>query len=344
MQSTLPAPLTENLLLLVGVGYEKCGTTTLARQLARDQRFAVPAGKELFFFNEHYSESLDDYLAQFPIGDVTTAIVDITPSYIRSAAALQRLRTTKLRKKIIVCMRDPIQRAYSHYVHNIYYHHAHYDQSLKANQTTSLYEHPYSLSFREALEQRDGFVRSLYYDEIKHLFSTFDRDDILIMILERDFSVARLNSRLSEFTGMNVTCEAVVSENVGGRLPIIIGPEEDFQITNGQVSAKLLKGNLYIFLSKQHGIAYWENVTQDLINRAIEASNRWSTYVSPLEVLDLREEHFAKDIANIEELVGYELPEWKVQQPLLAKKWLGIGRLKCHTRDRAASESVFSSP
>src|SRR5258708_40284169 len=121
----------KDLTLLAGVGYEKCGTTTLARNLGRVAGFCVPRKKELSFFNKRYSDSLGVYLRYFPVNSHSEFLVDVSPTYIRSQEALQRLKRMNINKKIVVCMRDPIQRAYSHYVHNIFSHHAHYDPALK---------------------------------------------------------------------------------------------------------------------------------------------------------------------------------------------------------------------
>ena len=62
MQSTSPPQFVDDRLLLAGIGYEKCGTTTAALALRKDGRFSVPKNKELFFFNINYSDDIEDYL------------------------------------------------------------------------------------------------------------------------------------------------------------------------------------------------------------------------------------------------------------------------------------------
>jgi Sulfotransferase domain len=334
---------TKDLTLLVGVGFEKCGTTSLAENFKKDPRFSVPEQKELFFFDKYYSENLDKYVARFQIKPACKYLVDVTPQYIRSADALLRLKSAGLPLKLIVCMRDPIQRAFSHYVHNIYYHHAHYDPALPEYLNQPLYSVPYDLTFDEALLRRDGFVETPYYEDLTFLYSIFDEQDVLTLVLETDFEPRIFSQKVSAFLGVKFQLNAVASENVGRVLPMVVNPDSALQLSNDEASIELNENNIYIFLSGRHGIACWENVAADSIDDIVKASYRWSSYISPSEGSELRRRYFAEDIERVEKLIGRSLPEWKVDHALVAKRWFGVGALKRHQRAVPASVTVFGA-
>ena len=234
-----------------------------------------------------------------------------------------------------------MQRAFSNYIHEIYYHRAHYDPFYKEYANTSLYEKAYDLSFEEALKRQKA-IRSPYHDEIEYAYSLFGKENILVLVLERDLETGTFNQKMSRFLGIDLACENLKWENIGGYLPFIFSPEEDISMKNDKVEIQLRKGNVYIFLSKRHGIAYWEDVPKDAISHIIDASGKWSSYVPAFRVSELRQMYFADDIARLEQLIGYELPEWRVSRPLQVHRWFGVGPLKLHNSSVHAAMSIFS--
>ena len=331
----------EDCILLIGVGYEKCGTTTVARTLERDKRFAVPANKELFFFNQNYSPNAKEYFSKFPMSPTTEYLVDFTPSYIRSSEAIARIQAFDAEKRIVVCVRDPIQRAYSNYIHNIFYHEAHYDPVLKKYARSSLYEAPFALTFEEALSREVGAIRSVYRHELQQVYDAFGEKNVLVLVLERDFQSDIFNEKMSQFLGMSVAYQEIPRENTGGRLPMILSPDEEMRLSNGRASIELRPGNVYIFLSEKQGIAVWENVPDYAISRIIDASHHWSSYVAPAKTRELRDEYFGEDIKQIEQLIGTKLPEWRKELALEAHRWFGVGPLKQHKPGVHAAISIF---
>jgi hypothetical protein len=302
----------------------------------------VPETKELFFFNRNYSESLATFLELFPVTPDSEFIVDVTPSYIRSAEAVVRLKAIDLPKKIIVCLRDPIQRAFSTYVHDIYYHHVHYDASVEDYQAGALYEKAYASKFEEELESPHALVRANYFEDLAFLYSIFDREDVLILILERDFETEIFKKKISDFLKVDIGNVAVKSENLGGLLPLVIRPDENIRIANdGSSQLDLLKNNLYIFLRPRDGIAYWQDIADEDADRLLQASYRWTSYLSAATASQLRQWHFDEDIERTQELIGYAVPEWKVDRPLQTRRWFGMGTLKRLERTVNASVSVF---
>jgi hypothetical protein len=73
--------------------------------------------KELHFFDRRYGRGIDWYLKQFSPGPGQTQIGEATPSYLYEREARERMLATLPGAKLIVVLRDPVKRAYSHYWH-----------------------------------------------------------------------------------------------------------------------------------------------------------------------------------------------------------------------------------
>lgn len=99
------------------VGAQKCGTTSLHKALVQHPRIVRPLVKEVHFFDRHWVEGLDWYRSHFPLraalgGRITG---ESSPSYMFHPLAPQRLQQVVPGAKLILLMRDPVKRAYSHY-------------------------------------------------------------------------------------------------------------------------------------------------------------------------------------------------------------------------------------
>ena len=112
------------------IGAQRSGTTSLYKYLA--QHPAVGAaflGKGAHFFDTNYTGDLDSYRAHFPTrtyrwwvkvrrgADLVTG--EASPYYLAHPHAPQRIAEALPDAKLIVLLRDPVQRAYSHYQHEL---------------------------------------------------------------------------------------------------------------------------------------------------------------------------------------------------------------------------------
>lgn len=96
----------------------KSGTTSLAAWLSLHPDVFIPAEKETRFFNdpERHALGLDWYEAQFAAAGGATAIGDATP-LMSNPVAVDRMSELLPDAIVIVSLRDPVDRAYSHYQH-----------------------------------------------------------------------------------------------------------------------------------------------------------------------------------------------------------------------------------
>jgi hypothetical protein len=114
------------------IGAPRAGTTTLFHHLRQHPDVAQPRGgdpavawiKELHFFDEKYWRGLDWYRSFFPLeaarrlarrrgGDLVAG--EATPYYLFHPAVPERVAASLPDVRLVALLRDPIERAYSHY-------------------------------------------------------------------------------------------------------------------------------------------------------------------------------------------------------------------------------------
>src|SRR5712691_8988709 len=103
----------------VVIGAQKGGTTTLFEHLRGHPELCLPADKEAPFFNrpELYSHGVEHlFSTYFPQPLPTDRLLGtVTPQYMCIAGCAQRLAVAFPECRLVVILRDPVERAYSHY-------------------------------------------------------------------------------------------------------------------------------------------------------------------------------------------------------------------------------------
>ena len=186
-------PVLPNFLI---IGVEKGGTTWLHTQLRKHPDIFLPQTKEIHFFNKYnsnfvdhdyfklglnwYQEFFKEYKGQHAIGEVT-------PMYICDPEAPLRIKQTLPDVKLIAMLRNPVQRAYSHYW-----------MAKQKDHTT--------LTFREVIEQKEPrFIeRGQYYKQLKVYYELFDSRQIMVLFYDEVFDNPEYwLSEVCKFLGVN---------------------------------------------------------------------------------------------------------------------------------------------
>ena len=106
------------------IGAEKCGTTALYKALTAHPDICAARRKEPHFFDYHYARGETWYRAWFPFVWVRAlrrrlrgrfATGEASPDYIFHPHAARRAKELLPHAKLIAILRDPAERAYSHY-------------------------------------------------------------------------------------------------------------------------------------------------------------------------------------------------------------------------------------
>jgi hypothetical protein len=98
-------------------GAQKSGTTTLHTWLRDHPAMFMSSPKELHFFDLRPDRGLEWYRAQFAEARHDQLVGEATPEYMYLPEALQRMATTLSDARLVLLLRDPVPRAYSHYHH-----------------------------------------------------------------------------------------------------------------------------------------------------------------------------------------------------------------------------------
>lgn len=96
------------------VGAQKAGTTTMFNMLSRHPAVANPLNKEMHYFDRRDIRSSWEYRRHFPISSQKIT-GEATPSYLFYPGVAEQVRQELPDTKIVVVLRNPVDRAYSHY-------------------------------------------------------------------------------------------------------------------------------------------------------------------------------------------------------------------------------------
>jgi hypothetical protein len=104
------------------VGAQRSGTTSLFNYLAQHPDVRQPLGKEIHYFDLHYARGIRWYRGRFPFrhrlrrGALT---MDASPYYLLHPLAPERAARLLPGVKLVAILRNPIDRAFSHYQHEV---------------------------------------------------------------------------------------------------------------------------------------------------------------------------------------------------------------------------------
>ena len=99
------------------VGSPRCGTTSLYKYITSHPQILPAAHKEICFFSEHFNKGIAWYRSHFPpsIDAHHFLTGEATPTYLTHPLAAERLHGCFPQAKLIVILRNPVDRAFSHY-------------------------------------------------------------------------------------------------------------------------------------------------------------------------------------------------------------------------------------
>ncbi len=158
------------------IGAQKAGTTTLQRVLNLHPNIFMSKPKELnyFFFDKYYNKGLKWYKKHFKGYAGEQWVGEASPGYIVAENAPKRIKTDLGDVKIIITIRNPIDRAYSQYWDN--------RRSLieKYNFEEAIKHSP--ITWRKG--ERGYLARGIYIRDIKRYLEYFERDQMLILLMD----------------------------------------------------------------------------------------------------------------------------------------------------------------
>ena len=184
-------------------GAQKAGTTALFDYLQDHPQIGLSDVKEVHFFDDEAqdwaSPDYSAYHAHFDLSDHTRIWGEATPIYLYWKNSLARIRAYNPDIRLILMLRDPVERAFSHW---------------KMEFARGVETHPFEWCIRKGRQRLFaaepwGFHREFSYVErgfygaqIEHLLSLFPAEQLLVLRAE-DLETApgHTLSQLSDFLG-----------------------------------------------------------------------------------------------------------------------------------------------
>ncbi|HET6796257.1 MAG TPA: sulfotransferase domain-containing protein [Gemmatimonadales bacterium] len=207
----LTAPL-RGLPSVLIIGTQKGGTTSLFNYLAQHPDVSPPLTKEVHYFDFNYVRGINWYRGRFPYDRVLrrgAMTLDASPYYMVHPLVPERAAKLLPQVKVIVLLRNPVDRALSHYNHEV-----------RGGRE--------SLSFAEALEREPERLageeerlrsdpnyysynhhrysytrRGLYVEQLRRWAEHYPRSQMLVLQSERLFADAPgVTAAVHQFLGL----------------------------------------------------------------------------------------------------------------------------------------------
>ncbi len=99
------------------VGPDKAGSSWLHEALSTHPDAYLSPAKDLYYFDRYFDRGLDWYAAQFKDARSQSVIGEICQDYLFHPEAAKRIHSTLGPIKVMVCLRDPVDRAWSSYLY-----------------------------------------------------------------------------------------------------------------------------------------------------------------------------------------------------------------------------------
>jgi hypothetical protein len=102
--------------------FPKSGSTSLHQSLKQHPDICLPLYKETWYFSRNYAEGESWYRERFwhcKQSKIPQRVVEISTEFLLKDEYLERIKETLPGAKIVVLLRDPVQRSVSHYYHSI---------------------------------------------------------------------------------------------------------------------------------------------------------------------------------------------------------------------------------
>jgi hypothetical protein len=252
------------------IGAQRAGTTTFFDALRRHPDIGAPRSvdravawdKELHFFDEKFEKGLDWYRSFFPLRalrEVRRALGrdliagESTPSYLFYPRVPQRVAGTIPEARLIAVLRDPVERAYSHY-----------QLMRRTGQETLSFAEAVAAEEERLAGEREQFLagdagrlrhhrhhsyvaRGLYAEQLERWLEHFPREQLLVLRAE-DFKTrpVEIYSVALRFLGVREWQPGeLVSRNIGSYAPLDRGLraqlEDRFADSNARLAQLLGK-------------------------------------------------------------------------------------------------------
>lgn len=286
---------------LVCLGHAKCGTTLLDSVFRQSRIVAAPVEtKEIKFFLPRLFNpegARVRYLEMFATtggGTEFRGTFEASPPYSHQSPevlreVLDNITSTLDDPHIVVCFRQPVLRAYSHYIHNLHSF-ALYGEGVFTPRP-DLLRKPCVMSFGEALAGTSRLATH-YATTLRLACEAVGCDRVAMFFLERD--AENLKDWISRHVGHEIANE--LSE-AAARSGTIFGRRS---LPNYVVDGD----SLHAFGSLKGEYIRYSGINPQALREVLHARSNWTLSLDPSEAALLTDAYFRNDLQECFELTG----------------------------------------
>jgi len=174
-------PPQATLVSFLGCGAQKSGTTALDSYLRQHPGICLPSRKEIHYFDNDYNfrypkPNYKKYHSFFDFQAKHIIAGEVTPSYMYRHNAIRRIWEYNPNMKVVILLRNPIERAYSHW---------------NMNRSRGFEDQPFLEAIRLEEERRYKALpnqnkrfsyidRGFYTEQIRNVYEYFPRDQVFL--------------------------------------------------------------------------------------------------------------------------------------------------------------------
>jgi len=281
----------------IGIGTSKAGTTWVSEMLDAHPEICMSEPKEVNFFNEqdnyytnihnpNYDKDFSWYKKHFLHWRTGQIIGEFTPKYLPDMKAPLRIKNAFPDVKLIVCLRNPVERAFSQY---------NFIKYFKKKEIRS---------FEEVIRKEPQYIeKGLYCKHLNRYFQYFNKHQFHIIWFEdiKNHPDEVLKS-LFRFLGTDETFKPLNAHkkiNAARQSRFHQIPQLMDKFTN------VLTHNKLSFIIKA--------IKKTGVHTVVKKANvQKITYLPmPAEARHFLRQQFAEDIAGLEKLLNKNLSHWK---------------------------------
>ena len=290
------------------VGAAKAGTTSLYHYLKQHPEIYMSPIKEPYFFsfvnqkpnfkgpfdekvNEEIITDLNDYKKLFANVTDEKSIGECSNSYLYLPESAVNIKRYIPKCKIIIILRNPIERAYSHYMQSVMLDH----DNLNFEDAIEKEKERLNLNWRWHYQYTG---QSLYYEQVKRYLDLFGKNKVKIFLFE-ELKKGSVKIMQEVFSFLEVDNSFV--------------PNIDIYNATGLPKNRIL----HKFLRHNNVI---KNITRPItpnglrakIFKFIESKNYSKKKISPIDISTKKMllNKFKNDILKLQELIHIDLSEW----------------------------------
>lgn len=274
------------------VGVSKGGTTSLYNYLQGIPQIFLPIRKESHYFSrkiipENHSErpvrSQVDYLKLFENAPDKSIIVDASATHLSDPEAPKLIHEVSPEVKILISLRNPIERAYSAYL-------MHWSRTIIKK--TFLDEISYELTHKIDLSKPNiRLPAGFYYEDVKRYLEIFGKNNVKIIIFEEWIKdPKRTIEEILKFINLNYNLNNF-HYDIFNR----------FYVPKGEFSENLLKSKQIVNISRIIPLG----LRRFLKNRIFMTNSKPNMDYKSRKILFA---YYQENVNKLQSLLGYKLP------------------------------------